>query len=181
MQVTKSAAVALFEALGVKTAGKWNNARLAGKISKLNEMETEGAELDGEKGELLTGILSSLENEEEVELIDDGEAAEKPKKKGKKADADDDDDAVPVKKKAPKKAGGKKGPGVISSIAEFLNKTSAKKPLSKDEIVEKLVERFPDRSAESMASTVTIQLGGRLKKEKGLNINKNDKGYFIAN
>ena len=53
--VTRTEAVALFEALGIKTAAKWNAKRLGSKLNKVDEMvdedttiEDEGVERPGE-------------------------------------------------------------------------------------------------------------------------------------
>jgi len=78
------------------------------------------------------------------------------------------------KKKAAKKEGVKKV-GIIDTIISLL-KT---KPITKEDIVKALVKKFPDREEKGMTSTVSIQLGGRLEKDKGLKIQKSDKGYSI--
>ena len=52
----------------------------------------------------------------------------------------------------PRKLG---GIGIIKSIVEAIQK----KALSKSEILEILVEKFPDRPAAGMKSTISIQLG----------------------
>ena len=107
--------------------------------------------------------------------FDDDEYEEPaPKKKaGKKA---------PAKKAPAKKASGdkKKTPGVIASIVEFLQKASSKKPITKEDIVAKLTDRFPDRDPESMAKTVNVQIPTRLMSDKDIVVEKNEKGYWIA-
>ena len=76
-----------------------------------------------------------------------------------------------VEPKSKKKAGPKKasttGPGVIASILEFVTEFG---PITKDEIVLKLSERFVDRDPVAMAKTVQAQLPKRMSKEKGINI-----------
>jgi len=93
---------------------------------------------------------------------------EKKKAKGEKEMKKDE------KKKAAKKEGVKKV-GIIDTIISLL-KT---KPITKEDIVKALVKKFPDREEKGMTSTVSIQLGGRLEKDKGLKIQKSDKGYSI--
>jgi uncharacterized membrane-anchored protein YjiN (DUF445 family) len=74
----------------------------------------------------------------------------------------------------------KKGPGVITSILSLVT-SSGKKGISKTEILAKLVEMFPDRAEESMEHTISVQLPGRLSKEKGVNVQKTEAGaYYIA-
>ena len=115
-------------------------------------------------------------------------------KKGKKGKAEEEtkatkappaptkeEEAAPKTKKGkPEKAAGADGQGVIGSIIEFLEKATEKNPISKKELAEKLAKRFPDRDADGMAKTINVQVPSRLKAAKNLNIQKNDKGYWIA-
>ncbi len=81
-----------------------------------------------------------------------------------------------VKKTAAKKTAKAKKPGVIATIIKLISA----KPMTKDQIVKKLATVFPDREEKSMRNTVTVQVGGRLMVDKGLNVKKDDKGrYFI--
>ena len=72
---------------------------------------------------------------------------------------------APTKKAPAKKE--KKDAGVIASILEFVTKFG---PITKDEVVLKLSERFTDRDPVAMAKTVQAQLPKRMSKEKGINI-----------
>lgn len=85
---------------------------------------------------------------------------------------------APTKTKStPVKRASTEGPGIIASILEFVKAG----PISKDDILSKLVKRFPDRESKAMKSTIGIQLGGRLAKEKKVVIQKDDNGlYSIA-
>ena len=83
-------------------------------------------------------------------------------------------------KKVPAKKAVKKGSGVIGSMVEFLSAASAAKPLSKTELLEKLVAHFKDREADAMKSTINAQLPTRIAKEQGVKIHKDGSGYWIA-
>jgi hypothetical protein len=73
-----------------------------------------------------------------------------------------------------------KGPGVIASVLEFLTEASAKAPVTKEDLVNRLAKRFPDRPKESMAKTVNVQVPGRLSREQGVNVVKaEDGGFYI--
>lgn len=114
---------------------------------------------------------------------DEAPAAAKPAKKKKKETKPAAKPAATNGKKKKGASGGIKsagGVGVIGSIVEFLKAGSAKKPVSKTELVEKLSARFPDRSPESMKATVNVQLPNRLRVDKELDVQKNDNGYWIA-
>jgi hypothetical protein len=108
-------------------------------------------------------------------------------------DEDEEDDDVETTKKKPGKKGGKasakpsangkakeKGPGIIQTIADILATASEQKPLTKDKIHEKLCKKFPDRDKESMWTTVNLQVPNKLRTDKGINVQKNAKGYYIA-
>jgi hypothetical protein len=70
-------------------------------------------------------------------------------------------------------------PGVIESIIEILRQHDESNPISKPAIVQDLVIRFPDRSENSMKSTVDQQVSSKLRKERGLMVRKNNRGYWL--
>lgn len=76
-----------------------------------------------------------------------------------------------------KKSSEPKGPGVISTILSLVTK-SGKKGISKSELLEKLIEMFPDRAPESMGHTISVQIPSRMAKEKGVKIEKTEAGCF---
>lgn len=71
-----------------------------------------------------------------------------------------------------------KGPGVIATIFTLVSK-SGKKGISKDEILGKLTEMFPDRAINGMEKTINVQLPGRMSKEKKVSIKKLETGCFV--
>ena len=142
--------------------------------------EAEEAEIADTEEDVVEEEAEEVEAEEDdpESVAEVAPEAPKKKKRGRPAGSKATPKAEKVAKpKAEKKV---KAPGVIASICEFLGTASEKKPISKTGIVEKLVERFPDRSADSMKSTVNVQIPGRMKKEKGLDICSNDGGFWVA-
>jgi hypothetical protein len=89
----------------------------------------------------------------------------------------------PDKKKAKEKSSGKEKPfvkvGVIQTIIDCLKKASSKNPVTKEDILEVLKEKFPDRVESAMKSTVSSQIPSGLRAEKGFEVQKNDKGYWL--
>lgn len=59
-----------------------------------------------------------------------------------------------------------KGKGVIATIADALTREW----ISVVDIHARLVAAFPDRDPTSLTNTIKTQLGGKLKKERGLNV-----------
>jgi len=74
-----------------------------------------------------------------------------------------------------KKTGGLKKVGIIATIVKVLS--ASKKGLTKDEVLEKLVAKFPDRPAGGMKITIGVQLSQLAK--KGVNVVKKDDRYHI--
>lgn len=188
MKVQKADAVKLFVALGFKAAVKWDDKKLT---TQLNNMEAiveeegmDGVQNNAEQKKLLTTICKKLKNEEEIELEVGKVKAAKPADEDEEGaetggEGGDEEDGEKKKGKKAKKEKGPKAPGVISSIIEFLGKASAKKPLSKSDLADKLAERFPDKEKTSMASTINVQVPNRIRKDKGIEVSKNENGYWI--
>jgi hypothetical protein len=174
----------MFVAMGTKTAKKWDAAKLLGKLKSLDaDDDTVDA---GDYQKLYKKVVKANKAGNELAFPEDEEEEEeeKPKskksKKGAKASAKEDKKAKGSKKGGKsKKASGEKKPGVIAAIVTILKEASKAKPITKEGIVKKLVKMFPDRSAESMAGTVNVQVPFRIQKEKDIKVNKNDDGYWI--
>jgi len=65
--------------------------------------------------------------------------------------------------------------GVIAIIIKAI----IPKHRTKKQILAKLEKVFPERSPEKMMKTINVQVPSRLRKDKGLTIEKTDKGYKI--
>lgn len=72
-----------------------------------------------------------------------------------------------------------KARGVIASIREFLEEASEESPISRDRLLEKLCQRFPERDARGMRNTIQTQLHNRLCREQGVNLRSSKAGYWI--
>jgi hypothetical protein len=80
----------------------------------------------------------------------------------------------PAKKKAPRT-------GVIHTIIAALTKATEKKPVTKEQILSQLVKAFPDRKEASMAATISVQVPGKINREReGVTVHKSDKGYWAT-
>jgi hypothetical protein len=170
MKVGKSKLVELFEALGVGAARKWSLAQLGEKAQKLESYKDPEVDLsDPDQQTLYEDITAAAARGKGVSVEDDvveanGEA----------------DEATPKKKKAKAPTPRPEGPGVIASIVEFLSAASATRPLTKKDIHARLVRRFPERNADSMWTTINIQVPSRLLVDRNVRVEKNDKGYWIG-
>jgi len=83
---------------------------------------------------------------------------------------------APAKKAGPKKA---EGGGVIASIVEMIQ-AAPKTGISIDDMADQLKKKFPDRELESMKSTIRVQCGGRLKREKNIDVYSVKKGVYAV-
>ena len=97
MKIKKENAIRLFQALGFKTASKWDSAKLKIKLNNLPDLVEEGFELEDEKMNIRLGkvlcaieagnkivVLSKDDNSENEPEIERNEMAKKSTKKSKK-------------------------------------------------------------------------------------------------
>jgi hypothetical protein len=68
---------------------------------------------------------------------------------------------------------------VVASIIEFLGEGSHEKPVGKEEILEKLIQRFPEKDDASLKSTFGTLVPGRLWETKEIEVVKSPRGYWI--
>lgn len=108
--VTKAAALALFSALGLANADKWNAKRLAAKLGKVDEMVDEKTKIEDKAvDKTLTTVLKAIAANEEVTVADEA--------------------AAPAAAPAPTAAKGKKAPAApaAETPAEGMAKAAAAK------------------------------------------------------
>ena len=116
-------------------------------------------------------------NDQKIEIIANqkDEAKKSPAKKSP---------AKIARKKIAKKSPAKKLPakkmGVILSIIDILLRNQ-KKGISKNQILDRLAKKFPERNIDGMRATIGVQCPSRINNERqGLNIIKKDDKYFIS-
>lgn len=83
-------------------------------------------------------------------------------------------DGTPEKRRGRKKGVTK---GVCYVISERVRRASARKPVSKDELLEILVEEFPERDSIGMKATVS-GFPSWLPAYSGIHVERNERGYF---
>ena len=81
------------------------------------------------------------------------------------------------KEKSAKEKKEVKGPGVIKTIVSTIKDHG---PITKEQILEKLVKAFPERDAESMKKTINVQVPNRINKEQDFQIENTDKGWKVV-
>jgi outer membrane biosynthesis protein TonB len=190
LQIPKSKAVALFVAMGFKTAKKWSCEKLTDKINQIDtepDEPFEDEELDGLMDDLLDAeeaVVVPDEEDEEVEEqeevtkeVDEDEDVEeeKPKKKGKGKKAG----KKAAKEKAPKekkeKKAGRKRENSIDAVTLALIQS---KPMTLETILKNLEKQFPDNDPETLKRTTKRRLTGYLQNKYGVTIEKSDKGAY---
>ena len=121
-----------------------------------------------------------------VPVTEDGTPAEEaPAKKGKdKAGKEKTSkteksakEKAEKKEKPAKKEKEVKGPGVIKTIVSTIKEHG---PITKEQILEKLVKAFPERDAEAMKKTINVQVPNRINKEQDFQIENTDKGWKVV-
>ena len=68
MQVSREQAVLLFNELGIMTANKWNSARTAAKLNKLDEMVDRDTRVCDEATPILKAVMAAIKAEENIEV-----------------------------------------------------------------------------------------------------------------
>jgi len=200
LTISKTRAVKIFEAIGFRTANKWDEAHLQKRLVKL-EVLVEGTELDEKTQKRVNEVLQAQKEGItviviDVEKVESGKQLECDIKAAKKRDVERKVDKrkqtekkeknMTEKKKQKTKASKKqkqrivektkKNPGVIMSVLEFVKNQG---PISDKEILALLKKRFPDRNPETMERTIP-QIPGYLSRKKGINnIKTDDKGRYI--
>ncbi len=188
LAIKKERAIKLFKVLGFKTADTWSDTQLQKKIKNLPEL-ADGVDIKNPKvKKLLKKILkadsvrikSDEESKEKLETTMSKKKKTETSKKAKKQSKEVETKKKETKKKETKKTVKKnkvKKVGVITSILEIIQNSG---PISKEQILTKLIKRFPDRDEVGMTKTISAQVPNRLSKEKKVKIQKNNKGkYFI--
>jgi len=69
MQIERAKAVALFVALGLKNADKWNAARMGTKLSRIKDMVDEDVALEEVEKDILAEVMLAIEAGEEIEVL----------------------------------------------------------------------------------------------------------------
>lgn len=185
MKVTKKAGAKLLAQLGWANGDKYSASQVQKKLSQLDELADEKKQSkvkDGPSNILMRQILLSLTKGEAIEVVadlgDEEASSDAPplteKKAGKKIARPDPESNGEYK---PAKKGAIKGVGVIATIAECLTSASERKPVTKAEVLDVLVKKFPDRPAASLKSTINHQIPSYLRKA-GFDVQKSDKGYW---
>jgi|LSQX01.1.fsa_nt_gb hypothetical protein len=109
-------------------------------------------------------------DEEEEEDLDeedlDEEDLDAPEGEESAENGEEGEEEPPLKPVKPVKPDKKeKTVGVIKSIIELIEK-SGQKGISKEEILEELIQRFPNRQPTSMKNTINVQVPTRISKER---------------
>ncbi len=120
------------------------------------------------------------EKEESKEAKNKTKPGKKPKEEVKEV-VEVKEDAAPKKKGRPKKEAETSDdrPGICKYILKVLSKATEKRPVSKPDMVQKLLGEFPDRPEIALTKTLNSQLGWHLPK-RGVTVARNDKGYWVV-
>lgn len=169
MQVKRSEAVALFEAFGLETAKGWKPSQMVDNLKQIDDFVPEdfdpaalSDDLRGFMEVVKDANSNSSDFEIENDMKDEKPAAKKPAAKPAAKAGAAPKPAIPPKPAA--------GPGVIGTIVKILGDATEAKPVTKDEILAKLVKAFPGRQPEAMMKTVSLQLPNRIGRERGIEV-----------
>lgn len=209
MKVQRSAAIQLLVDLGFKAtiANDLSDTALAGKMVKLRNVVSKGKEPGTEDSKkLFQEIIAAVEAKEEVEVVNDeaeAPAAKAGKKTAKKAPAakvaakgakgpKPEKPETKAAKKAPVKGPKAEKPAkenvpvwlrptMIGRMMHHLISASKTKPVTKQDIADKLVKEFPDHDADAVLGYVSAYIMTSETTKRGITLSSNDarpKGYW---
>lgn len=197
--VSREDAVSLLEELGEPKASTFKDVKIAKRLAALERDENQ--EFSDERlATVYEGVLTAIESNDTIEVLNNVVAEKPEKKKGKKeamaskpakGKKDDAKKAAkgksgngkaskeaekPEKKKGPKDPG--RNPGVLDAIIACIAKASKKNPATKASVLEYLKVKFPDRDPTKMKATVGVQLPTKLAKSRGIEFSRTEDGGF---
>lgn len=181
LKISLERARALLVQLGLPTAKRLG---AAGALGKLSTLDAEDDTADpGKYKKLYARVCDANANGTEIVVVEGDKPASKAKtrKAPAKARAGKAATKKSTRSKASTKAAPKKKkgePGVFDRIAEALQKATAKKPVTKDDVLAHLVKYFPDREEDKMKVTVNAQIPTRIQSSRGITVHKNENGYW---
>lgn len=101
MKIIRSAAIAVFAAIGFQSASNWTNDKLAAKLNRLPETEGLNEIKDKDARVTIKAVLADIEAGNQITVVDEGASDEPaaPAKKKKAAPVEETPAEVPAKKK----------------------------------------------------------------------------------
>ena len=118
MKIEKGRAVALFVALGLKNADKWNDDRISTKLSKVNEMVDEDVKLEEDEAKTLAEVRVAIEAGESFEVEAGAEEVVEPAAKAAKKGKTDEEKAAEKATKDAEKAAAKEAKDAEKAAAK---------------------------------------------------------------
>ncbi len=149
LKIPRSDAVALLVSLQFKTAPSWDTPKIARFFAALAERAEADDIDDDDLKQLYADVAGANATGNPVEIEDDSPPVKPGPKPGAKKRP-----AIDYKKEAKQAAHSRKRPGVCDYVMRVLERASEKKPLTKEQVFEKLKAKFPNRLEEGMRNTV---------------------------
>ena len=174
MIITLQQAIKLLRDLELPVSDKWSVDRIAQKLDWIPYCVNEQTDAK-ESQEILNQLLIAIADEDDIIIqSEDGDAIMEP------VLAEDSFFNKLVQKHFLNKDGSRRKPGVIQAIVEFLCEASEESPINKQDLVKKIVTRFPRKSERSIMASINSQVPAQLRVMKKIKVSTNKQGYWIA-
>ena len=174
MIITLQQAIKLLRDLELPVSDKWSVDRIAQKLDWIPYCVNEQTDAK-ESQEILNQLLIAIADEDDIIIqSEDGDAIMEP------VLAEDSFFNKLVQKHFLNKDGSRRKPGVIQAIVEFLCEASEESPINKQDLVKKIVTRFPRKSEKSIMASINSQVPAQLRVMKKIKVSTNKQGYWIA-
>ncbi len=177
LKIPKSDAVALLVSCQFKAAPTWDTAKIARFFGSLPDRVPVEDVDDDDLKQLYADVADAVSSGCAVEIEDDSPSVKAGPKPGqKKKERAEKADPKKLIKQA---AHARKRPGVCDFVMRVLERASEKKPLTKEQVFEKLKDKFPHRNHDSMKNTVK-RLKNWIPYYFDAKIHQNEGGFWLT-
>jgi hypothetical protein len=174
MKITREQAIKLLRDLNQPVPESLSIERITMKLDFIPYIINEKTDAK-ESQELLNQFLIAIANEEDVLVEDQNETSiVEPVTK----ELNFFDQLVHTHFR--NKDGTRRKAGVIQAIVEFLCGASEEEPINKQDLVQKIHERFPNKNERSIMASINSQVPTRLKSVRGIKVSSSKSGYWIS-
>jgi hypothetical protein len=174
MIITLPQAIKLLRDLELPVSDKWSVDRIAQKLDWIPYCVNEQTDAK-ESQELLNELLIAIADDNDIIIqSDQGDAMIEP------VLAEESFFNKLVQKHFLNKDGTRRKAGVIQSIVEFLCGASEESPINKQDLVKKIIARFPRKTERSIMSSINSQVPTQLRVMRQIKVSTSREGYWIA-
>jgi len=167
-------AIKLLRDLELPVSEKWSVERISQKLDWIPYVVNEDTDAK-ESQDLLNKLLIAIAEDDDVIIqSEEGDAIMEP------LVSEGTFYHKLIQKHFLNKDGSRRKVGVIQSIVEFLCDASEESPINKQDLVAKIISRFPRKSERSIMASINSQVPTQLRVVRSIRVSSSKKGYWIS-